>query len=337
MGKRITVGILLIVFVSSAAYGAVSARIKDIAAVRGMRDNQLIGYGLVVGLGGRGDSPRSALTRQTIRALLANLGISFDEGEMQAANSAVVIVTATVTPFAREGDQIDAVVASLADARSLAGGILLQTPLKAANGTIYAVAQGQILVGGTSETTTAAGAVPKGALVERGVPASFFEDNTVRISIGDRDFTTMDNIAKALAERFEGLVYRVEDPTSISLSIPAEYRANPVAFIAALEVVEIECDTPARVVVDGKSGLVVMGENVRIGTVAVSYNGIKISVGDASGTADGKIGNSFMLPSADVRSLVDGLNQVGARAGDIISILQAIEKAGALKAKLIVM
>jgi flagellar P-ring protein FlgI len=334
MGKRIITGILLVIFVSSAGYGAVSARIKDIATVRGMRDNQLIGYGLVVGLAGRGDSPRSALTRQTIRALLANLGITFDDGEMQASNSAVVIVTATVTPFAREGDQIDATVASLADARSLAGGILLQTPLKAANGTIYAVAQGQVLVSGTSETTTAAGAVPKGALVERGVPASFFEDNIVRISINDRDFTTMDNIAKALAERFEKLVYRVEDPTSISLTIPEEYRNNPVGFIATLEVLEIECDTPARVVVDGKSGLVVMGENVRIGTVAVSYNGIKISVGE---NTDGKIGNSFMLPSADVRSLVDGLNQVGARAGDIISILQAIEKAGALKAKLIVM
>jgi len=325
---------ILFVFLFTSAYGAVTVRIKDIATVRGMRDNQLIGYGLVVGLAGRGDSPRSHLTRQTIRSLLSNLGVSFGDQDLQAANSAVVIVTATITPFAREGDHVDVTVASLADARSLSGGILLQTPLKAANGTIYAVAQGQVLVGGTSETTTAVGAVPKGALVERGVPATFFEDNIVRISINDRDFTTMDNIAKALAAQFEGLVYRVEDPTSISMTIPEEFRNNPVGFIASLEILEIECDTPARVVVDGKSGLVVMGENVRISTVAVSYNGIKISVG---GYDDAKIGNSFMLPSADVRSLVDGLNQVGARASDIINILQAIEKAGALKARLIVM
>ena len=325
---------ILFVFLFTSAYGAVTVRIKDIATVRGMRDNQLIGYGLVVGLAGRGDSPRSQLTRQTIRSLLSNLGVSFGDQDLQAANSAVVIVTATITPFAREGDHVDVTVASLADARSLSGGILLQTPLKAANGTIYAVAQGQVLVGGTSETTTAVGAVPKGALVERSVPATFFEDNIVRISINDRDFTTMDNIAKALAAQFEGLVYRVEDPTSISMTIPEEFRNNPVGFIASLEILEIECDTPARVVVDGKSGLVVMGENVRISTVAVSYNGIKISVG---GYDDAKIGNSFMLPSADVRSLVDGLNQVGARASDIINILQAIEKAGALKARLIVM
>jgi flagellar P-ring protein precursor FlgI len=322
------------VFLVTAGYGAVSVRIKDIATVRGMRDNQLIGYGLVVGLAGRGDSPRSLLTRQTIRTLLNNLGISFEDQDLQAANSAVVIVTATINPFAREGDHVDVTVASLADARSLSGGILLQTPLKAANGTIYAVAQGQVLVGGTSETTTAAGTVPKGALVERGVPATFFEEGNVRISINDRDFTTMDNIAKAIAEKFEGIAYRVEDPTSISLTIPEEYRENPVSFIAGLEVLEVECDTPARVVVDGKSGTVVMGENVRIGTVAVSYNGIKITVGNYN---DAKIGSSFMLPSADVRSLVDGLNQVGARASDVINILQAIEKAGALKARLIVM
>ncbi len=334
MGKRLVTGLLALLLPVVSLAGAVSARIKDIATVRGMRDNQLIGYGLVVGLGGKGDSARSALTRQTIRTLLGNLGVSFGDQELQAANSAVVIVTATINPFSREGDRIDVTVASLADARSLTGGILLQTPLKAANGAVYAVAQGQVLVGGSSETTTASGGIPKGALVERSVPATFYENNTVRLSIHDRDFTTMDNIGKALAKKFSGLVYRVEDPTSISVTIPDSYKDNPVGFIATLETIEIECDTPARVVVDGKSGTVVMGENVRIGTVAVSYNGIRITVGNYS---DAKIGNSFMLSSADVKSLVDGLNQIGARATDIINILQAIEKSGALKARLIVM
>ncbi|HPH01409.1 MAG TPA: flagellar basal body P-ring protein FlgI [Spirochaetota bacterium] len=334
MGKRLVTGLLALLLPVASLAGAVSARIKDIATVRGMRDNQLIGYGLVVGLGGKGDSARSALTRQTIRTLLGNLGVSFGDQELQAANSAVVIVTATINPFSREGDRIDVTVASLADARSLTGGILLQTPLKAANGAVYAVAQGQVLVGGSSETTTASGGIPKGALVERSVPATFYENNTVRLSIHDRDFSTMDNIGKALAKKFSGLVYRVEDPTSISVTIPDSYKDNPVGFIATLETIEIECDTPARVVVDGKSGTVVMGENVRIGTVAVSYNGIRITVGNYS---DAKIGNSFMLSSADVKSLVDGLNQIGARATDIINILQAIEKSGALKARLIVM
>lgn len=333
MGRLLVIGSCLLLL-ATPLLSAVSARIKDIATVRGMRDNQLIGYGLVVGLGGKGDSPRSSLTRQTIRTLLGNLGVTFDGQEMQAANSAVVVVTATISPFSREGDRIDVTVASLADARSLAGGILLQTPLKAANGSIYAVAQGQILVGGSSETTLAAGGIPKGALVERTVPARFYENNTVRLSIHDRDFTTMDNIGKALAKKFSGLTYRVEDPTSILVTIPESFKDNPVGFIATLETIEIECDTPARVVVDGKSGTVVLGENVRIGTVAISYNGIKITVGNYS---DAKIGNSFMLSSADVKSLVDGLNQVGARASDIINILQAIEKAGALKARLIVM
>ncbi len=334
MGRLFVIGSCLVLLLAAPLVSAVSARIKDIATVRGMRDNQLIGYGLVVGLGGKGDSPRSALTRQTIRTLLGNLGVTFGEQEMQAANSAVVIVTATINPFSREGDRIDVTVASLADARSLAGGILLQTPLKAANGSVYAVAQGQVLVSGTSETTMASGGIPKGALVERAVPATFYENNAVRLSIHDRDFTTMDNIGKALAKKFAGLVYRVEDPTSILVTIPENFRDNPVGFIATLETIEIECDTPARVVVDGKSGTVVMGENVRIGTVAVAYNGIRITVGNYS---DAKIGNSFMLSSADVKSLVDGLNQIGARASDIINILQAIEKSGALKARLVVM
>jgi len=298
MGKRLVTGLLALLLPVASLAGAVSARIKDIATVRGMRDNQLIGYGLVVGLGGKGDSARSALTRQTIRTLLGNLGVSFGDQELQAANSAVVIVTATINPFSREGDRIDVTVASLADARSLTGGILLQTPLKAANGAVYAVAQGQVLVGGSSETTTASGGIPKGALVERSVPATFYENNTVRLSIHDRDFSTMDNIGKALAKKFSGLVYRVEDPTSISVTIPDSYKDNPVGFIATLETIEIECDTPARVVVDGKSGTVVMGENVRIGTVAVAYNGIRITVGNYS---DAKIGNSFMLSSADVK------------------------------------
>lgn len=338
--KKLYTGIACLLFSAVALWGAVTVRIKDIATVQGIRENQLLGYGLVVGLGGKGDSARSGLTKRTIRTLLRNLGINVEQEGLLSRNSAVVVVTADIKPFARAGDRIDVTVSSLADARSLKGGVLLQTPLKAADNVVYAVAQGQVLVGGSEQTTLNSGTIPKGALVERRVDASFYTNNTIRITLRDGDFTTMNNLAQAVAKAVPGIRMRILDPTTITFTVPAADRNNPVAFIARLEVLEVSTDTPARVVVDSKSGTVVMGENVAISTVAVSYNGIRISVGaDAALTREhNKKDATHLLPaSANVKSLVDGLNRIGAKSQDIINILQAIEKAGALKARLIIM
>jgi flagellar P-ring protein precursor FlgI len=300
-----------------------------------MRDNQLIGYGLVVGLAGKGDSARSELTRRTIRNLIGNMGIGVDGQEVLLANSAVVMVTATLGPFAREGERIDVMVSSIADARALTGGVLLQTPLRAADGKVYAVAQGGLLVGGTPETTLNVGRVPRGAIVELAVGGTIVdEQHVVRIVLRERDFKTMDNVQKEIVKLFPGSV-RVEQPGVLALTIPEAQRTNTTAFLARIETLEVEADLPARVVVDGKSGTIVMGENVRIGSVAVSYNGIRISVGQSRSRQSD---NSFILESgADVKSLIGALNKVGARPADIINILQAIERSGALMAQLIIM
>ena len=317
---------------------AVRVRIKDIAFIRGIRENQLIGYGLVVGLNGRGDSGRSSLTKKTIRTFLKNLGINMDDKDILSKNSAVVVVTATIPPFSNGGDRIDVTVSSLADARSLAGGVLLQTPLRAADNRVYAVCQGQVLVSGNRDTTFNVGRIPKGAIVERGVGATYLNGSVVRIATRDRDFTTVNNIGRAITNLFPKAGVKVLDPSTVDVTIPLKFRKNPVGFISRLEKIEVESDTPARVVVDGKSGTVVMGENVRISTVAVSYNGIKISVGTDPFAGSEKKASSFVLGAgASVRVLVDGLNRIGARPKDVINILQAIEKAGALKARLIIM
>lgn len=331
--------LLLIVIVTIMLGAAVRVRIKDIAFIRGIRENQLVGYGLVVGLNGRGDSPQSVVTRRTIRTFLKNIGINIDDTDILSANAAVVVVTAVIPPFSNGGDRIDVTVSSLADARTLAGGVLIQTPLRAADNQVYAVAQGQVLVGGSSDTTLNVGRIPKGAIVERGVGASFMSTNhVIRIATRDRDFATVNNIGIAVTNRFPTALVRVLDPSTVDVTLPAEFRPNPISFIAQVELLEVDSDTPARVVVDGKSGTVVMGENVRISTVAVSYNGIKISVGFDPLSGSGREPSSFVLGAgANVGSLVEGLNKIGARAQDIINILQAIEKAGALKARLIIM
>lgn len=316
------------------AWSAVNVRIKDIAVLQGIRENQLIGYGLVVGLNGKGDSSRSVLTRKTMKTFLKHLGVNSSLTDLRSGNAAVVVVTATIKPFARQGDRIDVNVSSLADASSLAGGVLLQTPLKAANNRTYAVAQGQILVGGNENTTKNSGRIPQGGMVETAVPTQFIQNDRIQLVLKDQDFTTIHNIGKALQTKFKGIQFQINNPATVTITVPEELRTNTIGFISQVELLQVQADTPARVVVDGKSGTVVMGDAVRIGTVAVSYNGIKISVGNFSK----KTGSSFMLDgSASVKSLVDGLNKIGAKTADIINILQAIEKAGALKAQLIIM
>jgi len=338
MMRRLYIGVIVLLMLTIPG-AALRVRIKDIAFIRGIRENQLLGYGLVVGLNGRGDSARSSLTKTTIRTFLKNFGVNLDDRDILLRNSAVVVVTATIPPFSNGGDRIDVTVSSLADARTLAGGVLLQTALRAADNRVYAVCQGQVLVSGSRDTTLNVGRIPKGGIVERGVGASYIADSVVRIATRDRDFTTVNNIGRAVTNRFPGSRVRLLDPATVDVVIPVAFRKNPVGFISLLERIEVDSDTPARVVVDGKSGTVVMGENVRISTVAVSYNGIKINVGsDPFADSEKKSSSFFVLGAgASVRVLVDGLNRIGARPKDVINILQAIEKAGALKARLIIM
>jgi len=332
MKKIIVVSFLIIqTFVLSAF---VTVRVKDISNIRGIRANQLVGYGLVTGLSGQGDSSRSALTKTTLAALLKNLGINVDKDGLQSQNTAVVMVTAELKPFVRVGDRIDVTVSSIGDAKSLRGGVLLQTPLKAANKKTFVVVQGKVLVGGSKDTTLNVGHIPQGGIVESKVNATYIKNNQIKIALHKSDFTTILNLKKAIQKKYKKVRLSIEDPSTLAVTIPSAFTNSPVEFISAIGLLEIQSDSAAKVVVDGKSGMVVMGENVKISRVAVSYNGIKISVG--FGTE--KSGNSFMIENgSSIKSLVNGLNRIGAKAEDIINILQALDKAGALKAQLVIM
>lgn len=347
-------------------HGPVS-RIKDIAVLQAARDNQLVGYGLVIGLKGSGDSLRNApFTEQSIRAMLENLGIATEGGRARAKNVAAVIVTANLPPFVRSGDRIDITVSSLGDATSLAGGTLVMTPLKAADGEIYAVGQGPIIVSGFSaqgqaESVTqgvpTSGRVPNGAIVERQVEAAFAELGTMSLQLRNPDFSTAIRITDVINEytssRFGKKLAFEQDAKTVVVKKPQGISA--ARFIAELENLTVESDAPARVVVDERSGTIVIGNDVRISRVAISHGTLTVRItemptivqpepfsrGETAvepmtaiqvGQPDATVA---MLDGPDLETLVSGLNKLGVKPDGIIAILQGIKSAGALQADLV--
>lgn len=348
--------------------GSAVARLKDIATIQGVRENQLVGYGLVIGLNGTGDSLRnSPFTEQSMRAMLENLGINAPRNSTRAKNTAAVIVTANMVPFAGAGSRIDVTVSSLGDATSLQGGTLVMTPLQGADGEVYAVAQGNMIVSGFSAEGQAAsvvqgvptsGRIPNGALVEREVPGSFGKDLEMIVELRDPDFTTAvraaDTINIFAKRRYGRGVAIARDAKTIRLQRPKNVTA--ARFLAELEGLPIITDEVARVVVDERTGTVVIGDKVRISKVAISHGSLTVSVVEtpmvvqpdpfsygetevepnteiAVNQADAKIG---ILTGANLESLVKGLNQMGVKPNGIIAILQAIKTSGALHAELVV-
>ncbi len=343
------------------------SRIKDIATLQTARDNQLIGYGLVIGLQGSGDGLRnSPFTEQSIRAMLQNLGIAMEGGQARAKNVAAVIVTANLPPFVQSGSRIDVSVSSLGDASSLQGGTLVMTPLRAPDGEIYAVAQGPVFVSGFSaqgdaETLTkgvpTSGRVPSGAIVERQVDARFNDDTVLTMQLRNADFSTAirvtDTINGYTSSRFGMRTASEQDSRTILINRPKSVSA--ARFVAELENLLVETDTPAKVVVDERTGTIVIGQDVKISQVAVSHGQLTVRITEQpeivqpapfsrgetaeepstviDAQQDG--GQVAMLNGPDLQTLVAGLNRIGVKPDGIIAILQGIKSAGALQAELV--
>lgn len=364
MRRLIALSLIMVFLAASAAPAlAYGPRIKDLAKLQGVRSNQLIGYGLVVGLAGTGDSNKSTFTIQSIVNMLKTFGIVVSAAQLQPKNAAAVMVTAQLPPFVKPGDTIDITVSSMGDAKSLQGGTLLQTPLKAANGAVYAVGQGPLSIGGFSAGSGGAsqqknhvtvGSIPSGAIVEREVATQFEASGSVVFVLNKPDFTTANRVAEAIDRRF-GPISKARDAASVMVYVPLEYAGNLVSFVSALEELPVTPDNAAKVVVNERTGTVVMGGNVTIDTVAVAQGGLTVKVASSTEASQPQpfSGGStvvtqnktveakeqpapiIVLPAtANVSDLVSALNAVGALPRDIISILQAIKAAGALHAEL---
>lgn len=338
-------------------------RLKDLTDVEGIRRNQLVGMGLVVGLAGTGD--KGTLVTQMMQNMAQQFGIAADPKSIKSKNAAVVTVTANLPPFVRPGQTVDVDVSTIGDAKSLQGGVLLQTPLKGANGNVYVVAQGPLLVGGyaaagqgaqVSKNATTVGRIPGGGIVEREVATEFGSDGILTYVLRNPDFTTAQRLVQALNEKF-GAVATAVDAGRISVVLPPQFASNPTAFLAEAEGLRVRPDVAARVVVNERSGTVVMGGDVRISAVAVASGNLTVRVQETpqvsqpnplgqgetvttsqtSVTAQEQPKQMVNLPaSSSVQDLVDALNAVGATPRDIITILQAIQQAGALHGELVI-
>ena len=347
--------------------GAVAAevRIKDIAIFEGVRENQLVGYGLVVGLNGTGDRLRnSPFTEKSIKGMLERLGVgNLNEDELKTANTAAVMVTAMLPPFARRGSTIDVVVSSLGDAGSLRGGTLVVTPMTGADGEVYAVAQGPIAVAGYAAQGINASVVvgvptvariENGATVENEIPFRLSELSSLRIALRTPDFTTAVRVADAINDRLGGRRAAALDPTTVEIDIFD--KANIPQLMSEIENLTVQPDTTAKVVIDARSGTIVIGANVRIDQIAVSQGGLTVIVKEEVKVSQPEPisvgGTTVVVPDTTVvvneketkftilegdvslQKLVDGLNAIGLGATETISILQAIKAAGALHADL---
>jgi len=341
-----------------------ASRIKDLVHIQGVRENQLIGYGLIVGLKGTGDKGGGKFTINSLANMLRKLGVSVDPAELKVKNVAAVIVTATLPPFARRGERIDVTISSLGDASSLQGGTLLLTPLKGADDQVYAVAQGPLSVGGFAAEGGASGVqknhptvarIPQGALIEREVPFSLNPQSPLIMTLDRADFVTAARIAKKINDTLNMDLAHAQDPRSISLTIPSQFQKNLVELVANIQEIEVEPDTQARVVINERTGTVVVGENVRISSVAISHGNLSIEIKETQQvsqppplspgetqkvpqtdiTIHEERGNLIPLPAnTTVGELVRALNAIGVSPRDLIAILQSIRAAGALHAEL---
>lgn len=310
------------------------ARVKDIANVRGVRDNQLIGYGIVVGLQGTGDSA-SEFTNKSVSRMLDKLGIKLEDKEVASKNVAAVVVTATLPPFARAGNKLDLTVSSIGDASSLKGGMLLQTPLRAADQQIYAVAQGAILIGSGADSFPTSGRIPNGAIIERDVAEDFTSRKMFRLTLHNPDFTTAARLAKRINLDLSGKYATAKDAGTVDIVVPFAYEGRAVELLASIESLEVTPDSRARVIVNEKTGTVVIGDNVRISRIAISHGDLSVKV---EGTAKGKEKSDDKVAVLDtgtsVGDLVKAMNSLGVSPKDLITILQNIKAAGALQGEL---
>ncbi len=369
MIARFLLAAALCICAAAPAY-AKTSRIKDVVDIEGVRENQLVGYGLVVGLNGTGDSlGNSPFTKQSLLAMLERMGVNVRGENLNTGNVAAVMVTASLPPFTNQGSKIDVSISSLGDATSLQGGTLLVTPLLAADGEAYAVAQGEVSIAGFSaggegasvtQNIPTAGRIPGGANIEREIAFRLEDLQSVRLALKNPDFTTARRIAQAINGFTSANLAKAENSGSVMLARPANYDGTIVDLITDIEQLPIQPDQPAKVVISERSGVIVMGADVRISNVAIAQSNLTIKVTEtpqvsqANPFAEG--GETVVVPRTDLdvnqgdnvklaqletgvtlQDLVTGLNRLGMQPRDIITILQAVKAAGALQAEIEVM
>lgn len=360
MARLLAISVLLI---SLALDGAgAPTRLKELVSLEGVRDNQLMGYGLVVGLNGTGDRRQTVFSAQSLTNLLERMGLDVNGTSIQVKNTAAVMVTATLPPYAQPGSRIDATVAAIGDASSVQGGILLMTGLQAPDGQVYAIAQGPAVVGGYTAGGSGntqvvnhptVGRLPNGAIVERPSPSVKIAGD-VRLQLRQADFTTAMRIAEALNKRF-GAVAHAESAALVAVELPPEYQKRPTEFVAEIERLTVEPDRPQRIVVNERTGTVVMGKDVRIAPAAVMQGSLTVEVQttmevsqpNALGTGSTQVvpqvalavkespaRNLVLKEGATVEELVRALGAIGSTPRDIIAILQSLKSAGSIDAEL---
>ncbi len=362
---------LLFAFLLAAAAAAPlhAVRLKDVAQVEGTRENQLIGYGLVVGLAGDGDS-NAETTLRSVANLLQRHGLTVDAEEIKAKNTAAVMVTADIGPFLKSGARIDVTVASMGDAKTLQGGVLLQTPLIGANGEVYAVAQGPIAIGGffggaggaggatVQKNHPTVGVISNGAIVEREIPMAILHQGRIRLSLYNPDFTSAARLATAINREYPSIAL-AEDAATVSLELPDDYHGQEVAFLAALGTIEVNPDTPARIVINERTGTIVATSTVRLSQVAISHGALTITVAQTLGVSQpgafaGNGAQTAVVPATDtnvqeatggftvieeapsIERLAAALNALGVSTREMMAIFQTLKRSGALQAELII-
>jgi flagellar P-ring protein precursor FlgI len=360
--NRFIASILLLLVLATSAH---AIRIKDIASFEGVRDNQLVGYGLVVGLNGTGDSDQTRFPVQSVVNMLERMGITVNRADITVKNVAAVMVTATLPPFAKQGNHLDVLVSSMGDAKSISGGTLIMTPLRGGDNQVYAVAQGSVLTnsfafGGQAAAAQknhpTAGRIPNGGLVERELPNMLAGKSSLRLNLSQADFTTASRIAAVINDKFKSPVAATTDPGTVMLKIPDGYANRTVEFVAALETLEVKPDVQAKVVLNERTGTIVMGDNVRISTVAVSHGNLSLVIKETPQVSQpaplSQTGSTVVVPrtelkveeesrrltvmpeGASIGDVVRALNLLGVTPRDLIGILQAIKASGALQAEL---
>lgn len=357
------VAIAVTALLASAPAGA-GTRLKDIVDIEGVRDNQLLGYGLVVGLNGTGDSLRNcAMTRQSLEAMMERLGINTRNSNLNTKNTAAVMVTANLPPFATNGSRIDVTISAACNSKSLEGGQLIATPLTGADGQVYAVAQGGVAVGGFSaggqsgssltRNVPTSGRIPNGALIERELVFDLAGQSELRLALRNPDFTTANRIAGAINAFVGSSAAFAADPATVRLRKPAGF-SDMASLISQVELLQVEPDQPARIVINETTGVIVMGDNVRVSQVAIAQGNLTIQVQESPAVSQPNAfgqGDTVVVPQTDIavgedmarlaliggsgvplRDLVNGLNALGVSPRDLISILQALKASGALQA-----
>lgn len=346
-----------------------TSRIKDLANIEGVRQNQLIGYGLVVGLNGTGDTLNNIpFTKQSLQAMLERLGVNVRGQTLRTGNVTAVMVTANLPAFSTQGTRIDITVSSLGDAKSLQGGMLLVTPLLGADGNVYAVGQGSVAIGGFQAEGAAAkivrgvptvGRIANGALVEREIEFNLNRQSQLRMALRNPDFTTAKRIAAAINDYIGVPTAESLDPGTVGITVPQQYRGNVISLLTEIEQLQVDPDQSAKIVIDERSGIIVMGRDVRVSMVAVAQGNLTVTISEAPQVSQpnplSRGGTTVTVPRTSIgvaedgkklalvhdgvslQQLVDGLNALGIGPRDLIAILQAIKAAGAIQADIEVM